>query len=193
MNELNATELTLKHGGGAKVHVVINCMVQQVQVRIGLTVISKNESWSRLLPSTLEADYGCLGPTPRPNQQQGTRVIVTLYLDDEKNRRGGVKCSVVHGDDGRAVFAKQVPDLENTGPARVTHSPVKHFPCTQQASGPYTQSPLHPRSCHSGWGPPHQRPPKQQGLHLPCPPQGPARCPQPGRDGVRRTCPGRMV
>lgn len=133
------------------------------------------------MPSTLEADYGCLGPTPRPSQRQGTQAIATLYLDDEKDCRGGVKCSVVHGDDGRAVFAKQVPDLENTGPAQVTHSPVKHFPCTQQASGPHTQTPLHPRSCHSSWGPRHQRPPKQQGLRLPRPPQGPARCPRPGR------------
>lgn len=34
VNELNATELTLKHGGGAKVYLVINCIVQTVQVRI---------------------------------------------------------------------------------------------------------------------------------------------------------------
>lgn len=47
--------------------------------------------------------------------------------------------------------------------------PWKHFLCAPQASGPRTRNPLHTRSRRSGWGPPHQRPPKQRGLAPPPP------------------------
>lgn len=35
-----------------------------------------------------------------------------FYLNDKEDSRGRVKCSVVEGDDGRAVLAKQVPNLK---------------------------------------------------------------------------------
>lgn len=57
------------------------------------------------------------------------------YLDDKEDRRGGVKRPVVEGDDGRAVFAKEVPNLENTG---VIHFFLRqYFLSTGHGPGPH--------------------------------------------------------
>lgn len=65
---------SLRHDEGGEVYVVIICAFYHTKSpgkNPGLKLISKNEPQSRLSPSTLETDYGCLASTPRPSQQQG--------------------------------------------------------------------------------------------------------------------------